>query len=95
MSVGQILITLLPLLDRGNRRQLIKTLLLVLYAKRNNIVVETLYFISCLMFDLLAVIYKCFAFRVLLVFVWASVRSDPLLLHSVMLVFLSLPVKLQ
>ena len=75
------------LLDRGKRRQSRKHLLFIWYAKRNNIVVKTIYFNSCLMFDLLAVIYECFTFRVFLVCVWASVHSDPFLLHYAMFGF--------
>ena len=41
------------------------------------------------MFDLLAVIYEYFAFRVFSVLVWAGGRSDPLLLYSRMFGFMS------
>ena len=47
---------------------------------------KNLYFNSCLMFDLMDVIYECFAFRVFLVCVRSSVQNDPLLLTNYLLV---------
>ena len=52
------------LLYRWLQPQSIKSRLLFRYVNRNNIFVKTIYFISWLMFYLLAVIYKCFSFRV-------------------------------
>ena len=39
----------------------------LLYVNRNKIVVKTLHFNLCLMFDLLVVIYKCSSFHVFFV----------------------------
>ena len=50
-------------LYRGKRCQPRKPLLLIWYENRNNIFVKNIYLNSCLIFDLLAVIYKCFEFE--------------------------------
>ena len=56
---------------------------------------EKLYYNSFLMLELLAVIYEYFALRVLLIYVRASVRSDPFLSHSEIFEFTSRRIKLQ
>ena len=75
------------LIYRGKQRQSRRPL--------NNIIVKNLSFNLCLMFDLLAIIYKCFLFRVLIACVQASVHSDPFLLYSEIFVLSSLPIKQQ
>ena len=86
---------ILYLLYIGNRRQSWKPLWFVWNANINNIIVKTVYFNSCLTYDLLSIIYECFIFYVFLVCVWSSVRSYPFLLQSTMFGFPAVPFKLQ
>ena len=66
-----------------------------LVCEQKRTIVKIPYVNSCLMFDLLAVIYECFSFTVFIVCVWSSVHIHLVLLNSMIFVFLSLPFNIQ